>query len=68
MADNLELLVIEKKEGVLLTNIDKLETFVQEKLKGVHARQLQGRCRRGKERPGNAEHVKENFVTGTDQR
>lgn len=33
MADNLELLVIEKKEGVLLTNIDKLETFVQEKLK-----------------------------------
>jgi DNA-binding transcriptional MerR regulator len=33
MSDNLELLVIEKKEGVLLTNIDKLETFVQEKLK-----------------------------------
>ncbi len=33
MADNLELLVIEKKEGVLLTNIDKLEAFVQEKLK-----------------------------------
>ena len=33
MSDNLELLVIEKKEGVLLTNIDKLEKFVEEKLK-----------------------------------
>lgn len=33
MSYNFELLVIEKKEGVLLTNIDKLETFVQEKLK-----------------------------------